>query len=84
MIVAPKRTACRRDKTNDNLALSLILDKLADSGRNCRKGRTKEPVLPLNIQNPATVAPADELARRRGISKTAAVHQAGKTDVEAA
>ena len=44
--------------------------------------------MPLNIQNPATVALADELARRRGISKTAAVHQAGnafsKTDVEAA
>lgn len=30
----------------------------------------------LNIKNPATVALADELARRLGISKTAAIHQA--------
>ncbi len=30
----------------------------------------------LNIKNPATVALVDELARRQGISKTAAVHQA--------
>ena len=30
----------------------------------------------LNIKNPATVALADELARRQGISKTAAIHQA--------
>jgi antitoxin VapB len=30
----------------------------------------------LNIKNPATVALADELARREGISKTAAIHQA--------
>lgn len=30
----------------------------------------------LNIKNKATVALADELARRQGISKTAAIHQA--------
>lgn len=30
----------------------------------------------LNIKNPATGALADELARRQGISKTAAIHQA--------
>ena len=30
----------------------------------------------LNIKNPATVALVDELARRQGISKTAAIHQA--------
>jgi antitoxin VapB len=30
----------------------------------------------LNIKNPATVALADELARRLGISKTAAIHLA--------
>ena len=30
----------------------------------------------LNIKNPATVALVDELARRRGISKTAAIHEA--------
>ena len=29
----------------------------------------------LNIKNPATVALVDELARRQGISKTAAIHQ---------
>ena len=30
----------------------------------------------LNIKNATTVALADELARRQGISKTAAIHQA--------
>lgn len=30
----------------------------------------------LNIKNPATVALVDELARRRGITKTAAIHEA--------
>jgi antitoxin VapB len=30
----------------------------------------------LNIKNPATVALADELAHREGVSKTAAIHQA--------
>lgn len=30
----------------------------------------------LNIKNPATVALAGELARREGISKTAAIHRA--------
>jgi antitoxin VapB len=30
----------------------------------------------LNIKNPATVALADELARRQGVSKTAAIHHA--------
>ena len=30
----------------------------------------------LNIKNPATVAIANELAQRLGISKTAAIHQA--------
>nr|WP_247750312.1 type II toxin-antitoxin system VapB family antitoxin [Rhizobium sp. 16-449-1b] len=30
----------------------------------------------MNIKNPATVALVDELARRQGISKTAAIHQA--------
>ena len=30
----------------------------------------------LNIKNPATVALASELARRQGVSKTAAIHQA--------
>ena len=35
-----------------------------------------ESVVSLNIKNPATVALADELARRQGISKTAAIHQA--------
>jgi antitoxin VapB len=30
----------------------------------------------LNIKNPTTVALADELARRQGLSKTAAIHQA--------
>lgn len=30
----------------------------------------------LNIKNRATVALADELARRQGITKTAAIHQA--------
>lgn len=30
----------------------------------------------LNIKNPATVALADEFARRKGITKTAAIHQA--------
>jgi antitoxin VapB len=32
--------------------------------------------LSLNIKNPATVALADELARREGVSKTAAIHAA--------
>jgi len=32
--------------------------------------------LSLNIKNPTTVGLADELARRQGISKTAAIHQA--------
>lgn len=35
-----------------------------------------EVVVSLNIKNPATVALVDELARRQGISKTAAIHQA--------
>lgn len=30
----------------------------------------------LNIKNPATVALADELARRLGVGKTAAIHEA--------
>ncbi|MER8464904.1 type II toxin-antitoxin system VapB family antitoxin [Mesorhizobium sp. M1409] len=30
----------------------------------------------LSIKNPATVALADELARRQGVTKTAAIHQA--------
>jgi antitoxin VapB len=30
----------------------------------------------LNIKNPATVALANELANREGVSKTAAIHQA--------
>ncbi|HXZ17171.1 MAG TPA: type II toxin-antitoxin system VapB family antitoxin [Roseiarcus sp.] len=30
----------------------------------------------LNIKNPATVALAAELARREGVSKTAAIHEA--------
>lgn len=30
----------------------------------------------LNIKNPATVALVDELARRQGITKTAAIHEA--------
>ena len=30
----------------------------------------------LNIKNPATVALANELAHREGVSKTAAIHQA--------
>lgn len=30
----------------------------------------------LNIKNPTTVALANELARRQGITKTAAIHQA--------
>ena len=30
----------------------------------------------LNIKNPATVALASELARRQGITKTSAIHQA--------
>lgn len=45
-------------------------------GRNQPKGRLLEPLVSLNIKNPATVALADELARRQGISKTAAIHQA--------
>lgn len=45
-------------------------------GRKCQKGRFLEPVVSLNIKNPATVALAEELARRQGISKTAAIHQA--------
>jgi antitoxin VapB len=32
--------------------------------------------LSLNIKNPATVALAEELARRQGVSKTAAIHEA--------
>ena len=35
-----------------------------------------ESIVALNIKNPATVALADELARRQGVSKTAAIHQA--------
>ena len=35
-----------------------------------------EILVSLNIKNPATVALVDELARRRGISKTAAIHEA--------
>lgn len=35
-----------------------------------------EFLVSLNIKNPATVALVDELARRQGISKTAAIHQA--------
>ena len=35
-----------------------------------------ELLVSLNIKNPATVALVDELARRRGISKTAAIHEA--------
>ncbi len=35
-----------------------------------------ELLVSLNIKNPATVALADELARRQGITKTAAIHQA--------
>lgn len=30
----------------------------------------------LNIKNPATVALAEELARRQGVSKAAAIHEA--------
>jgi len=36
----------------------------------------------LNIKNPATVALADELARRRGISKTGAIHEALRDRVQ--
>ena len=35
-----------------------------------------ELLVSLNIKNPTTVALVDELARRRGISKTAAIHEA--------
>jgi antitoxin VapB len=35
-----------------------------------------EQPMALNIKNPATVALASELARRQGVSKTAAIHQA--------
>ena len=35
-----------------------------------------ERLMSLNIKNPATVALASELARRQGVSKTAAIHQA--------
>nr|WP_153432555.1 type II toxin-antitoxin system VapB family antitoxin [Sinorhizobium meliloti] len=35
-----------------------------------------ESIVSLNIKNPATVALVEELARRRGISKTAAIHEA--------
>ena len=50
---------------------------MAESGgRKRKKGRILEPDVSLNIKNPATVALADELARRQGISKTAAIHQA--------
>nr|WP_292654603.1 type II toxin-antitoxin system VapB family antitoxin [Mesorhizobium sp.] len=41
-----------------------------------RKVDFLEFLVSLNIKNPATVALADELARRQGISKTAAIHQA--------
>jgi antitoxin VapB len=35
-----------------------------------------ESFMALNIKNSATVALAEELARRQGVSKTAAIHQA--------
>jgi antitoxin VapB len=35
-----------------------------------------EVAVSLNIKNPTTVALVDEPARRQGISKTAAIHQA--------
>jgi antitoxin VapB len=41
-----------------------------------KKVDPSELIMSLNIKNPATVALADELARRQGISKTAAIHQA--------
>lgn len=45
-------------------------------GRKLGKGGFLEILVSLNIKNPATVALVDELARRQGISKTAAIHQA--------
>ena len=45
-------------------------------GRYSKKGRIQGFTVSLNIKNPATVALVDELARRRGISKTAAIHEA--------
>lgn len=53
-----------------------MLKSLENYGGNCQKGRFLEFLVSLNIKNPATVALADELARRQGISKTAAIHQA--------
>ena len=38
--------------------------------------KVETAVVSLNIKNPATVALAEELARRQGLSKTAAIHQA--------
>ena len=43
---------------------------------NCGIPTLKAPHVSLNIKNPATVALANELANREGISKTAAIHQA--------
>ena len=45
-------------------------------GRKTSKGRLLGSSMSLNIKNLATVALADELARRQGVSKTAAIHQA--------
>lgn len=61
---------------NDNVALSVVFTLVGISGRNHPEGRFLEPVVSLNIKNPATVALADELARLQGITKTAAIHQA--------
>ena len=52
------------------------LTTVHSGGRKLRKGRFLEIFVSLNIKNPATVALIDELARRQGISKTAAIHQA--------
>ena len=53
-----------------------FLTEGALEGRNWRNGRKRDSFVSLNIKNPATVALADELARRQGITKTAAIHQA--------
>lgn len=53
-----------------------MLKSLGNYGGIARKVDFLEFLVSLNIKNPATVALADELARRQGISKTAAIHQA--------
>ena len=47
-----------------------------------RSSSTKEIPAPLSIENPATTALVDELARRRGVTKQEAVRQAVQAELD--